>query len=109
MNRAALLAVAYIGQCNETIRQLRELCAAVYQVVGAVDGPVEMLNNLSAAACGQALPHDPGAGLPWTPDCVVPCPDPGHPLPKSKSRLYNSDISVAAVSGSAEHHSLRNQ
>lgn len=49
------------------IRQLRELCATAYQVVGAADGPVELLDNLSAAANGDPLPHDPMAGLPWTP------------------------------------------
>lgn len=45
---------------------LRDLCAAAYQVVGVAGGPVEMLDNLWAAAEGKPLPHDPGAGLPWS-------------------------------------------
>jgi hypothetical protein len=45
--------------------RLRELCAAAYQVIGAADGPVQMLDNLSAGACGQPMPHEPMAGLPW--------------------------------------------
>ena len=48
-------------------QSLRDLCAAAYQVVGVADGPVEMLDNLWAAAEGEPLPHDPGAGLPWSP------------------------------------------
>jgi hypothetical protein len=48
--------------------QLRQLCAAAYQVVGAASGPLEMLDNLSAAANGENLPHETGAGLPWLPD-----------------------------------------
>jgi hypothetical protein len=48
-------------------QSLRDLCAAAYQVVGVADGPVEMLDNLWAAAEGKPLPHDPGAGLPWSP------------------------------------------
>ena len=47
-------------------QSLRDLCAAAYQVVGVADGPVEMLDNLWAAAEGKPLPHDPGAGLPWS-------------------------------------------
>ena len=58
----------YIVKANKTIDQLRELCAATYQVVGAADGPVEMLDNLSAAGNGEPLPHEPGAGLPWVPE-----------------------------------------
>lgn len=49
------------------IDDLEELCAAAYQVVGAADGPVEMLDNLSAAASGNPLPHSPYAGIPWCP------------------------------------------
>lgn len=45
---------------------LRKLCATAYQVVGAAYGPVELLDNLSSAASGEVLPHEPGAGLPWT-------------------------------------------
>jgi hypothetical protein len=43
------------------------LFATAYQVVGAADGPEQLLDNLAAAASGRPLPHDPGAGLPWTP------------------------------------------
>lgn len=48
--------------------QLRELCASAYQVVGAANGPVELLDNLTAAINGDPLPHDPSAGLPWIHD-----------------------------------------
>lgn len=48
------------------LEQYQKLCAAAYQLVGAVDGPVEMLDNLNAAASGKFLQHDPYAGLPWT-------------------------------------------
>ena len=47
------------------IEQLRALCAAAYQVAGACDASMEMLDNLWAAANGQPLPHDPLAGLPF--------------------------------------------
>ena len=54
--------------------QLRELCGAAYQALGAACGPVEMLDNLSAAASGVPMPHDPMAGLPWTPQADrLPC------------------------------------
>lgn len=53
-------------------QSLRDLCAAAYQVVGVADGPVEMLDNLVAAAEGEPLPHDPGAGLPWSPPSPQP-------------------------------------
>jgi len=42
------------------------LCATAYQVVGAASGPVELLDNLSAASNGECLPHDTSDGLPWT-------------------------------------------
>ncbi len=45
-------------------KELQELLAAAYQALGALDGPAEMLDNLSAAANGQPLPHSPMAGLP---------------------------------------------
>lgn len=56
-------------------QSLRDLCAAAYQVVGVADGPVEMLDNLWAAAEGEPLPHDPGAGLPWSPPSPQPLTD----------------------------------
>lgn len=46
---------------------VRTLCATAYQVVGAAEGPVELLDNLSAAANGDSLPHAPDSGLPWMP------------------------------------------
>jgi hypothetical protein len=49
-----------------------ELCATAYQFVGAANGPVELLDNLFAAANGEPLPHGPGAGIPWTPDVAQP-------------------------------------
>jgi hypothetical protein len=51
---------------NKEAQQLRELCATAYQVVGAASGPVELLENLSAASNGECLPHNTSAGLPWT-------------------------------------------
>lgn len=65
----AMSARADAAECERN--HLRELCAAVYQAVGAADGPVEMLDNLNAAANGQPLPHKPGAGLPWAPPAVA--------------------------------------
>lgn len=55
----------YVRHLEREIHQLRSLCGAAYQVVGAADGPVEMLDNLSAAASDWRLPHDTSAGLPW--------------------------------------------
>ena len=51
---------------NKEVQELRELCATAYQVVGAASGPVELLENLSAASNGERLPHNTSAGLPWT-------------------------------------------
>jgi hypothetical protein len=51
---------------NKEVQELRELCATAYQVVGAASGPVELLDNLSAASNGECLPHNTSAGLPWT-------------------------------------------
>lgn len=48
--------------------QLIALLSAAYQVVGAANAPVELLDNLSAVIHGKPLPHDSGAGLPWAPD-----------------------------------------
>lgn len=47
---------------------LRQLHAAAYQALSAANAPIEMLDNLAAAANGQPLPHDPDVGLPWTPE-----------------------------------------
>jgi hypothetical protein len=55
-----------------TKSQLRQLCAAAYQVVGAAWGPLDMLDNLSAAANGESLPHSVDDGLPWVPPQPVP-------------------------------------
>lgn len=38
--------------------RLRTVCAEAYQFAGAYDAPVEVLDNLSAAANGWPLPHD---------------------------------------------------
>jgi hypothetical protein len=37
---------------------LRSVCAEAYQFAGAYDAPVEVLDNLSAAANGLPLPHE---------------------------------------------------
>ena len=39
------------------IAALRQLCAEAYQVVGALNGRSNILDNLSAAAQGEPLPH----------------------------------------------------
>lgn len=57
---------ARLDEADAEIEALRSLCAAAYQVVGAADGPTAMLDNLSAAASGKPLPHEPMAGLPWS-------------------------------------------
>lgn len=36
---------------------LKQLCAEAYQVVGALNGPVNLLDNLSAGAQGEPMPH----------------------------------------------------
>lgn len=46
-------------------RPYRELCAEVYQIVGALDGPANALDNLSDAANGRPLRH--GCLLPYNP------------------------------------------
>lgn len=70
---------------NKEVQELRELCGAAYQVVGAASGPVELLENLFAASNGDILPHNTSAGLPWTVeesekqwrvvDVTLECPD----------------------------------
>lgn len=77
---------------------LRSLCAAAYQVMGAADGPSQMLDNLAAAASGDALPHDPGAGLPWAPATADRVErffagrnDSPLPEPHGESRLSDAD------------------
>jgi hypothetical protein len=62
---------AELGRLRAEVEALRSLCAAAYQIVGAADGPVRMMDNLSAAASGLPLPHDPMAGLPWTPNAEL--------------------------------------
>jgi hypothetical protein len=69
-----------------TPQPLRDLCAAAYQAVGVADGPVEMLDNLWAAAEGKPLPHDPGAGLPWSPPAPQPVADDDIDILTAKSR-----------------------
>lgn len=47
------------------VERLRRLAGATYQALAAANGPVVMLDNLSAATAGKELPHDANAGLPW--------------------------------------------
>lgn len=75
---------------------LRDLCAAAYQVVGVAGGPVEMLDNLVAAADGKPLPHDPGAGLPWMP----------APQPLAEQ---DDDLTAAWMAGAAEERKRAEQ
>lgn len=46
-----------LDACREEIDRLRFVCAEAYQLAGALDAPVEALDNLSAAAGGEPLPH----------------------------------------------------
>jgi hypothetical protein len=46
------------GQLSSAeLDQLRGVCAEAYQFAGAYDAPIEVLDNLSAAANGLPLPH----------------------------------------------------
>ena len=38
--------------------ELRSVCAEAYQLAGAYDAPIEALDNLSASANGDPLPHE---------------------------------------------------
>ena len=58
------------------LEAIRELCSAAYHVLVAADGPVEMLDNLSAAAQGVPLPHSPMSGVPWVPATSKPSKQP---------------------------------
>lgn len=49
---------AMVGKLETERDQLREVCAEAYQFAGAYDAPVEVLDNLSAAANGWPLPHE---------------------------------------------------
>jgi hypothetical protein len=81
--------------------EVAELCATAYQFVGAANGPVELLDNLSAAANGEPLPHGPGAGVPWTPDVAQPVavserlPGPEDCDAEERCWIYMPDIGTA--------------
>lgn len=63
-----------IDRLRAELDALRKLCSAAYQVVGAADGPMEMIDNLFEAASGRSLRHDAMAGLPWTQPAATPAP-----------------------------------
>lgn len=69
------------------IDELRALCAAAYQALGATGGPTPMLDNLLAAGNVQALPYEPGAGLPW----YGAEPAPAKAAPLTDERVWRSD------------------
>lgn len=48
---------AKIADLEKQRDQLRAVCAEAYQLAGALGAPVEALDNLSAAANGDPLPH----------------------------------------------------
>lgn len=48
---------AKIADLEKQRDQLRAVCAEAYQLAGALDAPVEAMDNLSAAANGDPLPH----------------------------------------------------
>ena len=56
--KACGMASDRIAELEAEIAKLRGVCADAYQLVGAVGGPVEALDNLSAAANGEPIPHD---------------------------------------------------
>jgi hypothetical protein len=46
-----------LSSLQAVAEELRGVCAQAYQMAGALDAPVEALDNLSAAASGKPLPH----------------------------------------------------
>lgn len=52
-----LLSKTQIKEIKTEIEKLRCVCAEAYQLAGAYDADVKALDNLSAAANGDALPH----------------------------------------------------
>lgn len=54
----ALHAISSHDELVAEVGLLRSVCAEAYQMAGALDAPVEVLDNLSAAANGEDLPHE---------------------------------------------------
>ena len=60
------------------VKVLQRVCGEAYQLAGAVGAPVEALDNLSAAANGEPIPHE--TFLPVRPeDCEECAPRPQEP------------------------------
>jgi len=47
-----------LGALQRRIEELERVCAEAYQFAGTVGAPERVLDNLSAAAEGQAIPHE---------------------------------------------------
>lgn len=47
-----------LEELKQTVLGLRAVCAEAYQLAGAFGAPVEALDNLSAAANGDPIPHE---------------------------------------------------
>lgn len=50
-------ATELVDLVNEALR-LRAVCAEAYQLAGVINAPTKVLDNLSAAANGEPLPHE---------------------------------------------------
>jgi hypothetical protein len=48
---------AHIKGLEQRISILEDVCAAAYQLAGAVGAPEKVLDNLAAAAEGMPIPH----------------------------------------------------
>ena len=73
------------------VKALQRVCSEAYQLAGAVGAPVEALDNLSAAANGEPIPHE--TFLPirledceeWTPRPQEPDRSETHPASDTTS------------------------
>lgn len=63
-DREAVTKLAEInGQLREQIERYQAVCAAAYQLVGVVDGPLRFLDALSNAANGEPMSTDDAVNL----------------------------------------------
>lgn len=74
------------------VDQLQEVCAEAYQFAGAYDAPVEVLDNLHAAANGLPLPHE----------SFLPVDD--SELVKQRDQLLEALEEMVAMMDSGEEH-----
>ena len=85
---------------------LRNVCAEAYQLAGALDSPIEALDNLAAAMTGRPLPHE--SFLPVVANDRIAQQQAGtHPSPCARSCEANAyDLEIRRLN--AEIASLRN-